>query len=550
MQVRRRRAVALLVLLLAIVATLLLARGCGGCGSGGGTTTKPGGKAPVAAKSQEASAVSPQQVSLTDDGIKVGTFLGDSSRHFYGLGPVPKRLDVLWKLHLGSGYSAGTPPTTWSGSGWTGQSNVITDGGRTYLIVSSYDHGLRKVDALTGKVVWRYEFDDIIKSSPSIFENPHPTDPSDRYVVCAGSRRGAGLSFGSPSVASYRAVSFKTGKELWRLPVPQTSCYSRDVDGSGFFLDGLQYIGIEPGWFYALDPFKTTAWGSYKKPVIKKQRLLLGDARAASHAGNLCLESSPMLLGDRIYLTTSGGHVYGLRRSDLKVEWDFYVGSDIDGSVVPRADGKLFVAIEKQYIKGKGGVFCLDPQKPPNKSAIVWYYPTGDRQLSEWLGGLIGSVAINDSYNPGGKYPALAAFNAIDGYLHVVSQTELVAEKKVRGPNLESGLRTPVEVAKLWNTGSISTPLLVGDSLISAAYDRYVNIHRLTFTPAEKGTPGALPSANGDGHWWKVSVNPAARSAPLGSAVESTPVLWNGRVYVGCRDGWYYCLGEKAGGGT
>ena len=25
---------------------------------------------------------------------------------------------------------------------------------------------------------------------------------------------------------------------------------------------------------------------------------------------------------------------------------------------------------------------------------------------------------------------------------------------------------------------------------------------------------------------------------------ESTPIVWNGRVYAGCRDGWFYCLGE------
>jgi outer membrane protein assembly factor BamB len=30
-----------------------------------------------------------------------------------------------------------------------------------------------------------------------------------------------------------------------------------------------------------------------------------------------------------------------------------------------------------------------------------------------------------------------------------------------------------------------------------------------------------------------------------GSSFESTPVLWDGRVYIGSRDGWFYCLGDK-----
>jgi len=116
---------------------------------------------------------------LTGDGVKVGTFLGDYSRRFYGLGPVPKRLDVLWKVRLGSGWTSGKfaadPPGHWAGSGWTGMPSVVVDGGRTYVIASGYDHRLRKIDAATGKVVWTYQFDDIIKSSPSVFRNPHPT---------------------------------------------------------------------------------------------------------------------------------------------------------------------------------------------------------------------------------------------------------------------------------------------------------------------------------------------------------------------------------------
>ncbi len=82
-------------------------------------------------------------------------------------------------------------------------------------------------------------------------------------------------------MAPYRAVTFGSGKELWRLPVPKTASYSRDTDGSGFFLDGRQYIGVESGWFYALDPLQTTAWNGFKKPQIVARRLLLGDERAA-----------------------------------------------------------------------------------------------------------------------------------------------------------------------------------------------------------------------------------------------------------------------------
>ena len=244
--------------------------------------------------------------SLTGDGVKVGTFLGNYSRRFYGLGPVPQRLDVLWKVRLGEGWTSGKaatdPPGKWAGSGWTGMPNVVVDKGKTYIVVGGYDHRLRRLDAVTGDVVWEYKYDDIIKSSPSVFKNPQPTGADDAYIVCAGSRRGYPLTMDDPNVAPYRAVTFGSGRELWRLPVPKTASYSRDTDGSGFYLDGRQYIGVESGWFYALDPLQTAAWNGFRRPQIVAQRLLLGDERAASHHGNLVLESSASVLGSLIYV--------------------------------------------------------------------------------------------------------------------------------------------------------------------------------------------------------------------------------------------------------
>ena len=38
--------------------------------------------------------------------------------------------------------------------------------------------------------------------------------------------------------------------------------------------------------------------------------------------------------------------------------------------------------VERQYVR-HGGVYMLDPSKPP-KSAAVWYYPAGDRGFGEW----------------------------------------------------------------------------------------------------------------------------------------------------------------------
>ena len=76
----------------------------------------------------------------TTDGIKVATFLGDETRRFYGIGPVPEELSVIWRTAIGSGTTGGTAsssgPVTWAGTGWTGQPALVRDGGRLYLIAN------------------------------------------------------------------------------------------------------------------------------------------------------------------------------------------------------------------------------------------------------------------------------------------------------------------------------------------------------------------------------------------------------------------------------
>lgn len=513
------------------------ASSCGGCSCGGGED-QVADAGPIPA---------PPRPALTGDGVKVGTFLGNYGRRFYGLGPAPRRLDVLWRVRLGAGLSSGKldtdPPSKWAGSGWTGQPNIVVDGGKTYVIASAYDYKLRRIDAQTGEVVWAYQYDDILKSSPSVFQNPSPTGPDDKYILVAGSRRGYPYKLDDPQVAPLRALAFGSGEELWRLPVPQTRCYSRDCDGSGFYYDGRFYVGVESGYFYALDPLKTEAWAEGDSPVIEAQQLLLGDERAKSHGRNLVLESSASALGKNLYIASGAGHVYGLRRSDLGVVWDYYIGSDLDGTPVPTRKGLLLQAVEKQYIKGKGGMLALDPSKPAAQAA-AWYFPTGNRKVGEWKGGIVGSAAVNDEYNDGGKYPAICAFSAIDGYLYVISQ-DTMRDQTVAGPNREKGLKTPVQVAKVWNGGAISTPIIVGDALVAASYDQRVHLFHIEYAPAEKDDDGALPSASGDGTYWTVTLEERDQFYAEG-AFESTPTMWNGRIYIGCRDGWFYCLGDSS----
>jgi hypothetical protein len=104
-------------------------------------------------------------------------------------------------------------------------------------------------------------------------------------------------------------------------------------------------------------------------------------------------------------------------------------------------------------------------------------------------------------------------------------------------------MKTPLEVGRFWNVGSISTPLLLGDWIVGAGYDERVHLYSVRYAPAQAGDQGALPSANGDGKYWTVSIRETAQFR-AGGGFESTPTIWDGRIYIGCRDGWFYCLGD------
>lgn len=493
------------------------------------TTTAEKSAEPTAAPVAEAKPSSARK-------IRIGTYLGNERHDYYGEGPVPRRLSVKWKLKIGSGKTIALngDHVWWSGTGWTGQPTLVEEKSKDYLLIGGFDHGLRKVDAKTGKVKWRSEFDDVIKGTNTVFENPKK--PGE-LIVASGSRRGYPYDTSDSRIAPLRAVSYRTGKELWRLPVPKTANYSRDVDASPLLWNGLLYAPVESGYFYALDVNKTKSWKGHRKPVARyTSKRLYTKKDVKRHKDNLVIEGSPGIIGDRVYVSTGAGHVWGLDKK-LDVVWDFYTGSDIDGTVVVNRDDKILMTIEKQYIDGHGGVYMLDPSKDPDHAA-VWYFPTENRGLAEWEGGCVGSVAINDSYNKDGSRPALAAFTSVDGNLYVVSQDKMAGTTK--GPNNERGLKKPKLVYKDPIGGSIGTPIIVDDSIIAAGYDRKVHLYKILYD--EKASGGTtLPTPSGDSRKVRIKEVDSFRG---GAAFEATPIVWKDRVYIGCRDGYLYCLGD------
>ncbi|MBN1638271.1 MAG: hypothetical protein JW866_04855, partial [Ignavibacteriales bacterium] len=474
----------------------------------------------------------------TDYELLVPTFLGNDQRRFYGRG-IPKKLKLINKFKLGCGQTYRKGMETWCGAGWTGQPAVIKDKGKIYLVCPSYDHNLRKIEIDSFKEVWRYKFDDILKGSPTVYVDP-TADEDNRLVILQGSR---GTLHKEPLPhlrTSLRAVSFRTGKELWRIHHRKTDSYSQDNDSSPIDLkNGELFNGSENAIGYFLSSKVSDAQELDKiiQPKILAEVKLYDDADISKHSRNLVTESSPARFGDIVYVASGAGHIYGINIKTREIIFDYYTGSDIDGSAVISIDGKLFAAIEKEYIPGKGGVLKLDLHKM-DVDSVEWYLPTGDKNFSSWKGGIIGSVALNDEYN-NGELPYLFATNTIEGKLYIGSQDQITGEK-VDDPLKKNKCDKPV-IAANQNIGtSITTPIFTdGNKLVSATYDG-VNLFEIHYENAKSTEKNVVQNKKGE--YFKVRLEKIDKFMP-GVSFEATPVVWDGIVYVNCRDGYLYALG-------
>jgi outer membrane protein assembly factor BamB len=455
--------------------------------------------------------------------IEVGTFLGNGSRNYYG-DSIGNNLDIIWKTFLGKGTTIVTASKgieEWFGAGWTGQPLVVRENGKTFLIQGAFDHHLKKINAETGEVIWNYEYDDILKGTGTIWMNDSAKNPLNRIVILQGSRKGVKNSMESPDCSSFRAVSFFTGKELWRMNVTHTASYSRDCDASALIFSDTAYIGLENGKFVKFDPGKIIPENdSVNRPEIYSELPLYNAEDNAHHGGNLVTESSPARIGNHIYITAGSGHVYGYNLQTKEMDWDFYIGSDMDGTPVVTSDSCILVEVEKQYISGKGGIFKLNPRKTVS-DCVEWFFPTEDLHFSGWEGGVIGSVALNDSYNDG-TYQKLAAFTGIDGNLNVVQYDKISSGEKVFGPDGKTKYPTPMLQFSHHIGPSISTPVFTRGKLVAAGYQ---GINLFSFDKA------------GNFELQKTVVND----------FEASPVADQGRVYIASRDGYLYCFGDTNG---
>ena len=276
-QLRRRRGVALLVLVVVLVLIVWRAASCGGCGCGGGAEEQVAQAGPVPPPPAPAldrrrrqgrarsSATTGAGSTGRDRRPSASTCSGRSSSAAAG---APASTTPTRRASGPAAAGPGSPASSWTAAGPTSSPAPTSTSCARSTPRPARSSGPTSTTTSS-------------RAARRCSRTPRRRAPTTSTSSSPGRGAGTRYKLDDPRVAPVRAVTFGSGKELWRLPVPQTRCYSRDCDGSGFYYDGAYYIGVESGYFYALDPLEDPAVGRGRRSrSIAAQQLLLGDERA------------------------------------------------------------------------------------------------------------------------------------------------------------------------------------------------------------------------------------------------------------------------------
>ncbi len=450
-------------------------------------------------------------INTTFEGLTM--FRGNASRTYYGEGPAPKNPEILWKFGpmVGSSSEALASPT---GTGWTGQPCVFERDGKTWVVFGAYDWKIHFLDGATGEeLLPAFKGGDIFKGSVVTDPDGYPLI----FMGCADDR--------------WRiiAIDRDAPTELFHLDsneLPRRVWYG-DWDSSVVIRNDYAFLGGENSHFYILK--LNRGYGSDGKVTVDPEIVLDWPAWTASlieklGSKDVSVENSPCLVGDRVYFSNGGGLVQGLDVSATLKELEegeapatgaesypkvfhYWTAGDTDATIVADEEGYLYVCQHSdkrsstavQRYEDVGQILKLDPRKTgENETPLVW-----SQKVTKLSGGESGVWATaclykNMLYVPthGG---ALLGLDRATG--------EVVWQKQLT----EHAWASCVVVDRT---------LMVGDT--------YGVFHAWDVTDTRIDPPVL----------WELKV-------PSGSALESTPAVWKGRVYVGCRDGYFYCFGDQ-----
>ena len=429
--------------------------------------------------------------------IGVTMFRGNPTRSFHGTGPVPDSPTVSWRYpdaQMCSPSSDGGETRIWCGMGWTGQPVVWErPDGVTELIFGAYDSAVHFVDATTGEDL-RPEFQtgDIIKGSVTL-------DPDGYPLLYFGSR---------DNKLRILALDQEEPTLLWSMDANEVNgIWNDDWDSNPAIVDDVMYEGGENGWFFAIE--LNRGYDGEGKVTVDPQPLVqmpgYNDELLANSGRNVSIESSVVVFDERVYFSNSGGRIVGMDVSNVRdgeapIVFDYYAGGDIDATMVADRDGMLYVSIEHEPSQMGGG----ETARNLEVGQLVKLDPYTDGDPRVW------GLDLTSGGSDAGSWATPAVYEEVV-YLNT-HQGSLIAVDANDGTMLwddEVGFHS-------W-----SSPVVVDGTLVTATCLGDVRAYSLE----DPRAPSML---------WTLNLG--------GSCLESTPVVWNGAIFIGSRDGYMRAL--------
>lgn len=440
-------------------------------------------------------------------------FRGNLTHTHYGRGPLPADPAVAWRFpdapmciteratrqetNEDGETETVVSERQWCGTGWTGQPVVWErDDGITEVIIGGFDGLVYFLDGDTGAQL-RAPF-----ATGFQVKGTGALDPDGYPLYYTGSRDG---------YFRVLALDREPVTELWRMAPHPQRVWNNDWDGSPAIVDDILYVGGEDSWFRAVKLNRTlddAGLVTVDPEVLIEIPGFNNELFAAAGDRNVSIENSVAIdiARDRVVFANSAGRLLALRLSALQrgeeeVLADLWLGDDIDASIViDPHDGALYVAIELQRFLPRasevGQLVRLDLHNADNP--ITWSLAVPPQRTGD-DGGIWAT-------------PALHA-----GHLYVATHPgELLVVDTSNGAVVfrdELGWHA-------WSSPVVVTSNGRDELLVATCVDPHLRAYDLTdpAAPVEQ---------------WRIG---------LPGCIESTPAVWNERIWVGSRNGFFYAI--------
>ena len=439
----------------------------------------------------------------------VTCFRGNAQRNYYGEGPAPRgHVRTLWRAAIGGDP---TEPN-WNGIGWTGQPLIVEwprevrrwmnfltgEGPEREVIVGALDGQVHFFDADTGKrsrKALALKPRNPIKGTVSVDPRGYPL----LYV-------GTGLA---RSRAGFRVFSLLDFRELLLEPGRRKDAPRRwpSFDSNALVLRDHVFVPGENGIFHDLR--LNARW----EPDTGALEIAPETSRVwLTSAG---VESSLAVWEDYAYCADNRGALWRISLDDpTETKKLRSLGDDADSTITFDDDGSFYVGIEVDR-RGRGNGTLYKLRAPEGELVWRWDFPATAGPSRDPMHKINGGILSTPAVWPEGGLVFVTT--AHDGK---TNRGRLVALDRETGQ-----IRWQLKLRGY----SWSSPVVV-DGVVVAADSR----GSVYLRDAATGET-LLEDENGQPREY----------LDVGGTVESSPVVWEGRIYLGVRGGALVCLGES-----